>query len=674
MGIKSIPIEAFPPGYWRILEGKSDNESPISVQNAFKSVPVLRSAVELRANAISSLPYAIYRGDVDVTQDTDIVNMMRMLRPLLRKIELNLCLFGSAYLLIEKNRFGLNTKMRSLLPQSIRPKYDVQQGLVGFTRVIGNDTYTLALDDVIYFWVDNIDAETGPGTSPAETAIRSSATLYFLDTFLENFWKRGAIKATLLTVNGPAQQAEMEKLETWWKKFVGGVRNAWNSVAIRADVKPVVVGDTLKDTVNPDLTEQSKTDVLTALGVPHSLVLSNAATYATANVDRLGFYENTIVPQAMLICDALNEQLFSKRGIRIMPKPDKLETYQRNEIDKAQGVIQLTGSPILTVNEARDMMGYGPIDQAPMNINDKFDTPEEIINATAPQYSDTASLSTNDTGVPSQKSQQNIDLSNWRTKSIKSLRSGKSADVKFTSDTLPYDDQQIIHELLSTASHIDDVHAVFHGIKQIAGENITESEQMLYDALVKAMTKIKSQAKAQGKELNPVEYAQLLANELANTLTAQLPFVYEQKIAMAIREFGIGIDPIVLANRLTVDWNDYLQKRKTQIADTTRRYLDTILAVPSQITDGMLDVAFGNRRAEVITITEQTNMDAMVVMKIKEIINESSSTKVDIFWVTAADETVCAQCKSYNQKPQSVWNVPPPAHPYCRCSLELRRI
>lgn len=361
MGLKSIPIEAFPPQYWRFLEGKADENGTLSVAKAYKSVPVLHRAIDIRAKAISSLPYLLMRGEEDVSAEPDVQLFMRKLRPLLLSVEMNLCIYGSAYLLIERNKFGLNGQLRSLLPLSIKPIYDIKKGLTGFERVIRNEKMFIPLSDMIYFWMPNHEFETGPGISPGEVALASASTLYFLDTFLENFWKRGAIKATLLSVSGPTQQVEMEKLENWWKRFMSGVKNAFNTVAIRGDIKPIIVGDTLKDTVNPELTQQARTDTLTALGVPHSLVLSNAATYATAKVDTLSFYENTVVPQAVMICDALNEQLLEKANIRIIPRPDKLETYQRDELDKAQGLMTLVGTPILTVDEARDMMGYGPL-------------------------------------------------------------------------------------------------------------------------------------------------------------------------------------------------------------------------------------------------------------------------------------------------------------------------
>jgi hypothetical protein len=665
MGIKSIPIEAFPASYWRILEGKPDDSNPISVQNAYKFVPVMKAAIQLRANSVASFPYQIIRGTEDISHSPEAIELMHTLRPLLKKVELNMCIYGHAYLLIEKNRFGISKGMRSLMPLTMKPIIDQNKGLTGFYRTMNEKTYQLGLDEVIYFWTDSVDAEIGPGTADAETAMRAASTLYFLDTFLENFWKRGAIKATLLTISGATQQAEIEKLEAWWKRFISGVKNAWQSVGIRADVKPVVIGDTLKDTVNPDLTEQSRTDVLTALGVPHSLVMSNAATYATAQVDRLGFYENTVYPETLLICNALNDQYFSKYNLRIVPVPNKLETYQRNEIDKAQGVIQLTGSPILTVNEARDIMGFGPIQEAPMNIDDKFDTPEEIIDATAPKQPEVAPT---DTVMPAQK---NYDLAKWRVKSLKSLKMGKTPNVKFASDLIPYDEQIIIREQLAGMKCADDVNLLFDSMKRVAGTGYEADERELFDIIERSMAQAKRELMKDGLPIDVNKYAALVATLVAKALNMTISNLYSNEIQRQIAQRGIAIDPSELAVMLAPEWTAYLDKRKAQLEDTTRRYLSTIVGAGSPLTDAVLNVAFGSRRAEIITITEYTNMSAMIMMQIERYL-QSIGVNAKAYWQTQEDEMVCPTCKSYNNTTQDTWGTPPPAHPYCRCYIVLR--
>jgi phage portal protein BeeE len=188
--------------------------------------------------------------------------------------------------------------------------------------------------------------------------------LHHLDRFTEGFFQRGAIKATLLSVEGNPSRDELDRLQSWWKRMAAGVQRAWDSIAIRSSVKPVVIGDGLKDTVNEELTRQRREDVCAALGVPHSLMSADAASYATSQQDTLNFYQQTVVPESLLIEEAMNEQLMEAEGLRWQFQPEKLEVFQAAEMQKATAVAQMVGEPIMSVNEGRALMGLPPRNDA----------------------------------------------------------------------------------------------------------------------------------------------------------------------------------------------------------------------------------------------------------------------------------------------------------------------
>jgi hypothetical protein len=169
---------------------------------------------------------------------------------------------------------------------------------------------------------------------------------------------------TLLTVEGNPPRDELDRLELWWRRVVAGVRQAWRSVAIRSSVKPVVIGDGLSDTVNDTLTTQRREDVCAALGVPHSLISADAANYATSQQDTLNFYQQTIVPEALLVEEVMNDQLLANMGLRWHFQPERLEVFQEAEMRKAAAVARLVGKPIMTVDEGRAWMGLPPLEGA----------------------------------------------------------------------------------------------------------------------------------------------------------------------------------------------------------------------------------------------------------------------------------------------------------------------
>lgn len=326
---------------------------------AYGCVPYVYRAVQLRSLAVASMPWVLVRerDAADVTTDPAYRSLVRGMRMRLYATEADLCLYGAAYWLKETNRMGRNLVLRRVLPPSIQPCYDPHWGLVGFERHTASGTQRLGGDEVVYIWQPSVRAEVGPGLAPIQVALAAAGVLHHLDRFAEGFFQRGAIKATLLSVEGNPAKAELDRLEHWWRRLVSGVRRAWESVAIRSTVKPVVIGEGLEALASETLTTQRREDVCAALGVPHSMIAADAANYATAQQDKITFLTTTIIPACELIAEALNEQLFQPLGLCFRFQPAQLEELQQYEVLKAQALAQLTGQPILTVDEARAMMG-----------------------------------------------------------------------------------------------------------------------------------------------------------------------------------------------------------------------------------------------------------------------------------------------------------------------------
>ncbi len=362
-GVKTIALSNEAELDWLTGDGRSGEYGErLTVPQAYRLVPYLYRGVDLRARALSGMPWALYRerDGLEIGADRAYRGLLRGMRMRLYLTEAALCLYGAAYWLKEHNGMGGNMTPRWLLPASITPHYDERQGLAGFDRASGQ-SYRFAVRDMVYFWLPNLHAEVGPGLPPARVALAAAGVLWNLDLFAQGFFQRGAIKMTLLTVEGNPNRQELDRLEIWWRRMVSGVRRAWETVAIRSSVKPVVIGDGLKDTVNETLTVQRREDVCAALGVPHSLISADAANYATSQTDYLNFYVNTVVPQALLVEEVLNEQLFADLGLRWRFQPEKLEVFQQAEMQKGQAVARLVGKPIMTINEGRAWMGLPPL-------------------------------------------------------------------------------------------------------------------------------------------------------------------------------------------------------------------------------------------------------------------------------------------------------------------------
>jgi hypothetical protein len=148
----------------------------------------------------------------------------------------------------------------------------------------------------------------------------------------------------------------MQKLESWWKRFFSGNTNSWQTAAVRAGVTAVPVGEWLESLSTAELTEARRQDSATAMGCPTSLVMANAANFATAQQDERNFYNLTIIPDAMLLQRQLNRQLFAPLGLRFKFKPQEHPAFQADENERSAAFKNYVDAG-LTLGVAAEMLG-----------------------------------------------------------------------------------------------------------------------------------------------------------------------------------------------------------------------------------------------------------------------------------------------------------------------------
>ena len=299
--------------------------------------------VQMRADAVGSMPFAIYSGEDIIDESEQWENKVGFLpnpRRTLRLLEMSLALMGRAYQY--RVMQGRNTvRLKYLNPETIRPKLDEDKGLIGFIRTLPGGQRFLPVEDIIYYWLEDPYKEIGPPDScPGKAALMASGVLANVDEFMAGFFKRGAIKAMLLTVQGQPPPAERKKLEEWWGRVVSGVKNAFGAHVVNADqIKPVVVGEGLKELENNTLSSDKRNDIATALGVPVTKLFSGSAGGlgggGIVEQDDFRFMQDTIVPECEFVASVLNEQVFESLGLRFEFRPETLDVFQQDEKERA---------------------------------------------------------------------------------------------------------------------------------------------------------------------------------------------------------------------------------------------------------------------------------------------------------------------------------------------------
>jgi HK97 family phage portal protein len=614
-----------------------DEYSRMSERTLASAVPWLYRAIDLRAMAVASMPYEI------VDRSGNAVNLFGDLSPLFRNVEAALTVYGCAYLFVERSARRV-LGLRWIAPQSVRPLVDSVNGLAGFERRVGGGSInlTLTLDDIVYFWRYNPHAEVAPGPSPVQAALESAGIAYNTNRFISMFFERGAIGATILAVEGNPPEADLRRLESWWRRLLSGVRNAFTAAAVRAEVKPVQVGYPLEQLDIETLFSEVRNQICAALGVPQTM-MEDAANYATAAEHRRSFYTETIIPECRMIESEMNRQLLGKMGLTLTFHPERLEIFQQDETSKAGAIVDLVRNGIMTVDEARQWIGLEP-----------FVKPEPVNDVTeiAVQRARFAELRQWREVVRRQPGREfKCEVLPPHVEQLVRLALGGGYDpfpMKAIDDEIDADISRMQREVRGVFSDFHARIAAAIAAGEAADDIIAEMRDALSGVLVRHLTDI--------------AYRRILANSL-DTVVVYEPAIINQRALEWAAQYGYDL--------------------VTQLTDTTRdvvkQAVERFISTPGMTRDdlvSLLEPAFGNVRAEMIATTEVTRAYAMATNEYQAMLAESGIEMTRV-WNTNNDDRVCPICAPLDGEEEDNWPSDlrdgPPAHVNCRCTTSLRR-
>lgn len=362
--IKALSIDAVMGSGFEASITSAPDVAPRAYYNI---VPFIRRAVNIRANAIANVPVTLQRGEKDVSGDKAYSALMGGLKALLWRTEFAMCLspYG-AYWRKQTNRYGTNPTPEWLLPSYCWPYITAEVGLTSIRYIHpwgvpeAGKVEFLPTDEVVRFWYPSLDRANWPGEPPGVAALSAAGALSNADNFVSDYFRRGAVKATLLKVPNSVQPTEREKLKSWWQQMFSGISNGWKTNVVSKDVEHSVIGEGLKELESELLTNKYREDVAAAFEVPVSKLLSNAANYATAREENIAFYVETVFPELELILGCINTQWLSAYGVELKAHPEQTEAMQDAQMQQAQAITELVGEPVLDVNEGRAWLGMEP--------------------------------------------------------------------------------------------------------------------------------------------------------------------------------------------------------------------------------------------------------------------------------------------------------------------------
>jgi HK97 family phage portal protein len=676
----TMTLNSFPAWFEQLRRGGRI----ATTADAYGVSPLLYRATNLRADALSSIPYRLTYNDVE--QDWPFAQSFPQL---LKDIERSLCLTGGAYLykIYKGKRLAgfvpLNpTTMNVTL---MTDKATLENPLLGasFVQSINGKSYgPWTVNEVVYFREPSYLDDIGPGIAPAHVALSNAKLEHYLSRFASAFFEGGAQPVTIMNLPEHMDEAEFQRFRTEMRSTIGGgIINAFKMIFMRApDIKIEQLTPPLNSLQMPELYERVITSVGMAYGVPRTMLEASAANYATAESDRQSFWRETIIPRLSLYEAVLNTQIFAPLGWEISFQPEMLDVMQVDEASRAGSLLQLVQAGV-PLRGAMTILGYDMIEEAlgPEPVAEP--TPSALPEPPEPALPDPATDAPSDAAT-----MRSAEFELLAKKLERRIKAGKSLQCSFKSEILSDDDIASVMERLSDGMSVADVHTVVDAVK---AEDLTPEEKNIFDRLIGPLTargERWARRIMRGEDISDAEGK--VSDITAPVLSDELGRVMGGRIDRLGTQFQ-PIDPTE-ASDIVQDWLfEYVPERNRQLDASTISVLKRAIAA-YRTTPGMTiqDVmrkvapATDRARARSIAITEVTRAAAQAEVDYQRYL-AGKGIMMERTWITNVDEKVCPTCgplhnlvedevtSTYPQGWVMEYPEGPPAHTNCRCSTAL---
>lgn len=325
----------------------------------YGKVAAVYRAAQLSAQAASSVPFAIVKGDKDLDTSDEWQNEVGFMpdpKELIRLWRISGFMTNTCYGFMESVRGQKN--LRYIAPNTMSVEALVD-GTLKFNRTIGSGTTPhkpMPKGPLWYAFRLDYDTELLPSANTEFRAANQAAGIvYWSDLWTQHYFKRGAVKPALLGIKGNIQPAERERMENIFDKIYRNVYS-WAIKAINSEHMEVIpLGDGLGDLGDTPVYRQALENIAMASGMPLSLLLANSANYATASAEYASWYRDGVVPWCDFIAGSLNRLLFEPMDMRFEFRPDEGQPDKEEEVAKASAA-QTLSTILLQGNYEQDVI------------------------------------------------------------------------------------------------------------------------------------------------------------------------------------------------------------------------------------------------------------------------------------------------------------------------------
>lgn len=346
--------------------GLSDGEE---IRDPYSQLPIIYAAIRAVAKAISQTPIKILRGEDEVGEKDPVVLLFKKPNKLQTEYEFkesigcNLQVKGNAFIVLddEMQKNGLPMQIWGWPAKYFTPKFSDSTGdWIGWKCKRGNIETFLPPERVVHISNYNPNDEL-LGMSPLDVLKMTYKTQWDALVYNKKFFENDGTPPIIYKAANPLPDQYRDAFKKDVIERRKGKAHAHEAQLIEG-MDVTTLGFTQKDIQFLDLIKHAEEEVLMVFGVTKTQVSKyEDVNYATALSQDKVFIANTVVPMMRQIESEINGQWLGALGYTFKFDERSSEAMSYLSAEEAGKIVNLANAGLITVNEAREMMGKDPV-------------------------------------------------------------------------------------------------------------------------------------------------------------------------------------------------------------------------------------------------------------------------------------------------------------------------
>lgn len=361
--VKDVRITPNSPTLAKIF-GWSDNED---LRDPYSQLPIIYAAIRAVGKVISQTRLVVMRGDTEVGENDQVAklfaapNKMQSSYEFKESIGANLQIKGNAFIVLDEAEVrGIPVALYGWPARYFTPHYDDNKTWIGWDVKRAGATTFYPPERVVHLSGYNPNDEL-LGMAPLDVLKMTYKTMWDALVYNKKFFENDGTPPIIYKAENILPEAYRDAFKKEAIERRKGKVHAHEAQLIEG-MDVTTLGFTQKDIQFLDLLKRSDEDVLMVFGVTKTQVSKyEDVNYATALSQDKVFISNTCLPMMRQIEAEINSQWLSRIGYRVEFDERSNEAMTYLAADEAQKIVSLSNAGIITVNEAREMIGKEPV-------------------------------------------------------------------------------------------------------------------------------------------------------------------------------------------------------------------------------------------------------------------------------------------------------------------------